>query len=65
MFCGKCQNDLVKCICPDIDERLAKIGNSPNIAFRKCLKCGKHYARCQCDEPKWGISGKKNNKPKS
>ena len=57
MYCAKCQNDLSKCTCPDIDERLASLEKAPNFCFRKCLKGGKHYSRCKCKEPEWGISG--------
>ena len=53
MFCTKCQNDLSNCICPDIEERLASLGD--HFIFRKCKKCKKHYARCKCESPEWEI----------
>lgn len=56
MLCAKCQSDLGDCICPDIDERLAGLAKSPYFIYRACLKCKKHYARCKCEEPKWGTS---------
>lgn len=59
MFCVKCQKELDKCTCPDIDERLEKLSKSPHIIMKWCLKCDKHYSQCRCKEPKWGI---KNNR---
>lgn len=56
MFCAKCQNDLADCTCPDIEERLAEIADSPYIIYRACLKCRNHYARCRCEKPEWGTS---------
>lgn len=56
MYCTLCQNWVRDCICPDIDERLASIGQHPNIAIRVCTKCGRHYARCECEQPTWGIA---------
>ena len=55
MFCVKCNNELAVCTCEDIDERLA--GLSDAIVYRKCLICGRHYARCKCENPVWGTSG--------
>ena len=55
MYCVKCQNNLADCICSDIDERLAGLGNHPNIAYRKCSVCNKHYDRCKCENPKWVV----------
>lgn len=52
MFCSKCQNDLSECVCDDIDEKLASIGNDYFI-YKKCNKCGKHYTRCKCEKPEW------------
>ena len=57
MFCGKCQNDLSECTCPDIDERMASLKNSPYLAFKWCVKCDKHYARCRCAEPEFIVTG--------
>lgn len=48
MWCGKCQNDLSECVCPDINERLASVSN---VAFKWCEACDKHYALCRCDVP--------------
>jgi hypothetical protein len=48
MYCGKCQNDLGNCVCPDLDERLASLSN---VVYRKCSSCGLHYARCKCSDP--------------
>ena len=57
MFCVKCQNDLYDCTCPDIDERLAKLGGSKSyVVYRMCIICKKHYSRCKCVSPQWGLS---------
>ena len=53
MFCARCQNDLAECTCPDLEERLDSIAN---FSYRKCAKCGRHYARCRCAEPEWVAS---------
>lgn len=31
MFCCVCQRDLVDCTCPDIEERLNSLRNTPGI----------------------------------
>jgi len=31
MFCSKCKNDLIDCTCNDLQERLSKLGKSPNL----------------------------------
>lgn len=56
MWCAKCNKDLSNCTCPDLEERLNKLGNCPNFIYRKCLLCGKHYAKCTCENPIWGTS---------
>ena len=56
MWCVKCQKELGDCTCPDINERLASLAASPHFVYRACLRCGKHYARCKCIEPAWGLS---------
>jgi len=57
MWCVKCNNELRDCACPDIDERLAGLrGPDSNVVYRMCLVCGKHYSRCKCETPKWGLS---------
>lgn len=48
MFCNRCSNDLVRCTCPDIDERLAELRPSPFLALRWCEKCDRHADRCIC-----------------
>ncbi len=53
MFCGKCNNDLRDCTCNDLEERLADIADSPNIACRWCIECDQHYALCKCKRPNW------------
>lgn len=56
MVCNQCGNLLESCTCPDIDERLASLRNAPHFIYKMCLKCKKHYARCRCEDPKWGTS---------
>lgn len=48
MWCMKCNNDLSVCVCPDIDERLASVANSPYLALTFCKACNKHRSRCKC-----------------
>lgn len=48
MFCGKCQRDLSDCDCPDLEERLLSV---ERFAWPRCVKCGKHEARCRCPRP--------------
>ncbi len=56
MFCTKCQKDLSDCICSDLQERLDSLNHSPNFIYKKCRVCGKHYAKCKCENPIWGTS---------
>lgn len=51
MFCIRCQNEIADCECDDIDERLAKLAEHPNIAAARCPNCDKHIDRCNCDNP--------------
>lgn len=55
MECGKCLNDLHDCACADVDERLRSATDLDGFAARWCMECDKHYARCRCAEPIWGI----------
>jgi hypothetical protein len=50
MFCVICQREIYDCICPDINERLAAIGNHPAFAMRWCDACNKHIDRCDCPD---------------
>lgn len=56
MVCGKCNKDLRSCKCSDIDERLESLKNDQYIIFKMCKICGKHYQRCDCQEPRWTTS---------
>ena len=56
MFCIICKNDLADCTCDDIEERLANLNNIPNVIYKKCRICEKHYARCKCEKPDWTTS---------
>ena len=53
MFCVKCHNDLIDCTCPDKEERITALCNSGFFVYRRCKKCGKHYALCKCENPEW------------
>jgi hypothetical protein len=35
---------------------MKSLKNNPNFIYKLCLKCDKHYERCNCEEPKWGTS---------
>ena len=63
MFCVKCQKDLSECTCDDLDERLKSLSNMGVLAYRKCIKCGKHYDLCKCKNPEWGMSGENEEAP--
>ena len=52
MFCIKCGHDIASCTCPDIDERLAAIGESGHVILTFCSGCGAHATRCKCPHPK-------------
>jgi len=60
MFCGKCQNSLIDCTCLDLEERLDKAVVSGMFVYRYCKTCGKHYARCKCNNPVWATKTKEN-----
>jgi len=51
MYCNHCENDLKDCTCEDIEKRLDVAVQSGHFDYNKCLTCGKHYARCKCEEP--------------
>jgi len=56
MFCVTCNTDVHDCTCPDIDDRLRELtGASGPLLARWCLACDKHYARCRCTEPLFGV----------
>jgi len=55
MFCCKCQKHLSISTCPDLEERLDRAVASGAFVYKFCQICGKHYERCKCEKPKWGI----------
>lgn len=57
MWCGKCEKQLAECTCPDINERLAGVAAKGFFTYKRCVRCGKHYERCKCDQPEWEIAG--------
>jgi hypothetical protein len=57
MACGVCNKNIGECTCPDIDKRLAELGGPGGMMiFRVDKKCGKHFARCDCEDPFWTYS---------
>lgn len=59
MWCTICQADLSQCTCDDLEERLRSATEALDgkLVYRYCKKCDKHYAKCQCEEPDWGVRG--------
>ena len=51
MWCTICSEHLSKCTCDDIEERLEKLANHPNLAIEYCNKCKKHHDLCKCEDP--------------
>jgi hypothetical protein len=51
MWCMICNHDLMDCTCPDIDQRLSKLANAPDLALRWCEACNRHQDRCICVPP--------------
>lgn len=62
MFCCKCQRDISLCICPDLEERLDHAVAEGRFVYKYCKKCGKHYERCKCTDPDWGVKNKGSGK---
>lgn len=52
-ICTDCNNVLLECICPNLDQKLLKLGQSGQFTFRKCRTCDKHHSRCKCVVPEW------------
>ncbi len=52
MYCCKCNNELSVCVCPDLNERLARL-NQPgtHVFIQTCTTCGEHHSRCKCAVP--------------
>ena len=48
MLCVVCNKGLAFCTCPDIDERLRKIRESPYVVMVWCDACDRHLDRCIC-----------------
>ncbi len=46
---------MAQCGCADADARLRQASDSTYVAFKWCRTCDKHYARCRCVEPNFGI----------
>ncbi len=58
MWCCQCQNHLSECTCEDIEERLARLRDSPNLVMQWCSVCNSHYSQCMCENPIWTTSDK-------
>ena len=56
----RCENQLEDCTCENLEERLDKAVASGHFEYNKCAKCGKHYARCKCEEPELILASKYN-----
>ena len=57
MWCAICNNQLHNCTCvPSAAERLSGLKNDPNLIYKMCRKCEKHYSACKCEEPDWTTS---------
>lgn len=54
MRCMQCNKTLGDCTCPDLQDRLKRLGGS--LVYRKCLICEQHYSKCKCENPKWGTN---------
>lgn len=48
MACLKCQKTFDQCVCEDLEARL---DTAKSFVYKKCQRCGKHYARCRCENP--------------
>lgn len=55
MYCNKCSNSIKDCVCLDINNRLRELSDGEYVIFKWCLNCDKHYDRCRCLEPLFGI----------
>jgi len=57
MWCNRCRAELDKCVCEDIDERIDDALKGGRVTFKFCKICDKHWQRCKCEKPEWGIKG--------
>lgn len=55
LTCGTCGKRIAECTCKDQDERLRQASDSDYVIFKWCRKCDKHYARCKCEVPDFGV----------
>jgi len=55
MFCCICQKELSECTCTNLEDRLDRAVVAGKFIYKYCKKCGKHYERCKCKKPEWGI----------
>ncbi len=57
MICLSYDKHLSKCKCEDLEERLDRTVDLGYFAYKYCKICKKHYERCRCKKPDWGIKG--------
>ena len=57
MICMVCNKALHYCKCEDLEERLDSAVADGRFAYRHCKVCQKHYERCRCKKPDWGVKG--------
>jgi len=55
LVCNRCGVSVAICACPDMDQRLRECCDHEHVAFKWCLSCNRHYARCRCKEPLFGV----------
>jgi hypothetical protein len=49
--CTICNQSVETCSCAETDARLKATSESPNVMFKWCRRCDRHYARCRCEAP--------------
>lgn len=59
MWCTICATPIALCKCDDIEERLKSAAEAmgSKFVYRYCKKCNRHYDKCFCKAPEWGIRG--------
>lgn len=62
MLCCICQKHLSECTCTNLEDRLDSAVAAGFFVYKYCKKCGKHYERCKCKDPEWGLKNKEPGK---
>lgn len=55
LACLVCGAAITDCACLDADEKLRRLTDSIDIVFKWCRGCAKHYRRCRCAVPDFGL----------